>query len=61
MSVCIIKADCPVDNPFLEFPATELDGSMADIHAASEVAFGATTEAFCFARLQTAKVEVRHD
>ena len=65
MSVCIIRADCPVDNPsFLQFqfPATEPDGSMADIHAASEVAFGATTEAFCFARLtEQLRVEVRHD
>ena len=61
MSVCIIKADCPVDNPFLEFPATELDGSMADIHAASEVASGATTEAFCFAWSQAARFEVSYD
>ena len=54
MSVCIIRADCPVDNIFLlfQFSATEPDGSMAGAHVASEVAFRATAEAFCFARPQ---------
>jgi len=48
MSACIIRAYRPVDNILLlfQFPATEPDSSMAGIHTASEVAFGATTEAF---------------
>ena len=62
MSVCIIiRADCPVDNPFFTIFSTEPDGSMAGVHAASEVASGATTEAFCFARSQAARFEVSYD
>lgn len=52
MPACIIRAGRPIDNIFLLFPfsATEPDGSMAGVHTASEVAFRATAEAFCFAR-----------
>lgn len=55
MSVCIIRADCPLDNIFFlqfQFSATETDGSNAGVHVASEVAFRATAEAVCFARTQ---------
>ena len=55
MSMCIIRAVCPLDNFFFvlfPFTATEPNGSMAGIHAASEVAFRATAEAVCFARSQ---------
>lgn len=52
MSMCIIRAYRSIDNILLlfQFSATEPDGSMAGAYAASEVAFRATAEAFCFAR-----------
>ena len=56
MSFGIIRAYRSIDNLFLlfQFPVTEQDGSMASVHVASEVAFGATAEAFCFTRPLTA-------
>lgn len=64
MPTCIIRAGRPIDNILFllfQFPATEPDGSMAGVHAASDVASGATSEVFCFAQLQATPAEVRHD
>ena len=50
MSFGIIRAYRSIDNIFVLFPfsATESDGLMTGAHAASEVAFRATAEAFLF-------------
>ena len=64
MSVCIIRADCPIDNIFFlqfQFSATQSDDPMTGGHLASAVASSATSEASFFARSQAARVEVSHD
>lgn len=52
MSVCYYTGRAPRLQLLLQFqfPATEPNGSMVGAYTASEVAFRATAEAFCFAR-----------
>ena len=61
MSFRIIRANCPIDNKLLlfQFSATESDGPMNSGRSASAVAYGATTEASCFARPQATSPEVK--
>ena len=64
MSVCIIRVDCPVDNPFFTFPiSSHRDGRRLNgWHPRSlRSRFQRDDGGFCFARSQTAKVEVSRD
>lgn len=64
MSVCIIRAYCPIDNPFFTVPIfSHRAGWLNGWHPRSlRSRFWRDDGGFCFARSQVARVEVvRHD